>query len=503
MTKAHHPTKKQERVLHVDSILTAVTDASSDDDSTSTAACSRQDSSCTTTTRSNFLTLPYTTALPLLVALDMVGVSLVVPLLSSRYYQLAGVTSAVQREWLSSIFSASQIVGGLVIGALADSRVLSRHFILLLSFFGSALAYAMITFPQGGLTAILVSRVLVGLVKQTMTVTTSILAHATEEKERATHMGRLNAGATVAWILGPSAGAYLFSHVGTYAPIYVSCSLFLLNCFIVLFCLPKEEEDDDHDNENDVDVDDDKKRTSQNNQSTSAIGRIRSNFQACFHSSNACLASTVVALLLFHWVSRTTSYKNISTYYEVQYGTEPHQRGYLQSYQSALSFVVQSSLIQPILHALGGEVNAACAASLLMAVATLAEWSLPLSFSQYLVLICPPMGISVAILAVSLKSVVSKAAPKASLSSVFATVDILQNVAVVTVPFYRTLLFRIMADDDNDVAGDPDPKQWLLSSGLHWMVATAALSYLLLKRNPCAASTNNNKEEGSSKIKTS
>lgn len=132
--------------------------------------------------------IPYTIALPLLVVMDMIGVSLVVPLLSSRYYQLAGVNSAVQREWLSSIFSASQIVGGLAIGALADSKVLSRHTILLLSFLGSAFAYAMIL--QGGLVAIVISRVTVGLVKQTMTVATSILAHSTEAHERASHMGR-------------------------------------------------------------------------------------------------------------------------------------------------------------------------------------------------------------------------------------------------------------------------------------------------------------------------
>ena len=128
--------------------------------------------------------IPYTIALPLMVMLDMVGVALVVPLLSSRYYQLAGVTSAVQREWLSSIFSASQIVGGLAIGALADSKVLSRHTILLMSFLGSAFAYAMITIQQGGLLAIVISRITVGLVKQTMTVTTSIVAHSTLEKER-------------------------------------------------------------------------------------------------------------------------------------------------------------------------------------------------------------------------------------------------------------------------------------------------------------------------------
>jgi MFS family permease len=108
--------------------------------------------------------------------------------LHSQYFQLAGVTSAVQREWLSSIFSASQIVGGLVMGALSDSNWISKHSILTISFLGSAFAYAMIV--QGGLAAVIVSRVTVGLVKQTMTVTSSMMAHATDEADRATHVGR-------------------------------------------------------------------------------------------------------------------------------------------------------------------------------------------------------------------------------------------------------------------------------------------------------------------------
>ena len=143
----------------------------------------------TTADKRKLLEIPYTIVLPLLVVLDMVGVSLVVPLLHSQYFQLAGVTSAVQREWLSSIFSASQIVGGLAMGALSDnSQLVSRHVILVISFVGSAFAYAMIL--EGGLFAIVISRVTVGLVKQTMTVTSSIMAHATPPQERATHVGR-------------------------------------------------------------------------------------------------------------------------------------------------------------------------------------------------------------------------------------------------------------------------------------------------------------------------
>lgn len=61
------------------------------------------------------------------------------------------------------------------------------------------------------LPALIVSRLIVGLVKQTMTVTTLIVTSVTSEETRAKHMGRLTAASTVAWIGDPSAGALIFS----------------------------------------------------------------------------------------------------------------------------------------------------------------------------------------------------------------------------------------------------------------------------------------------------
>jgi Major Facilitator Superfamily len=145
------------------------------------------------------LLLHPTISLPLLNMIDMFSVSLVVPLLF-QYYKHAGVTNANHREMLSSVFSISQILGGLILGAMADVGVIQRRSILFLSFLGSALAYSLIIF--GGLYALIFSRVLVGLVKQTMTVTTTLMARYTTNETRAKHMGRLSASSTAAWIVG-------------------------------------------------------------------------------------------------------------------------------------------------------------------------------------------------------------------------------------------------------------------------------------------------------------
>ena len=151
--------------------------------------------------------LPPAISLPILVFIDMFAVAQVVPLLF-QYYKNAGVVSATQRELLSSVFSASQIIGGVLLGALTDAKILGKKTLLYLSFGGSALAYLMITY--GGFTALILSRIIVGLVKQTMTVTTSMMTKCTTKENRTKHMGRLESSSTAAWILGPSTGGLLY-----------------------------------------------------------------------------------------------------------------------------------------------------------------------------------------------------------------------------------------------------------------------------------------------------
>lgn len=416
-----------------------------------------------------------TNVLCLLVMLDMFSVSLVVPLLH-QYYKSAGISSASQREMLSSLFSSSQIAGGLILGFLSDLGVLSRRNILFLSFLGSAVSYALIVI--GGLKKLILSRVLVGLVKQTMTVSTSLLAKYTTSDNRAVHMGRLQASTTVAWIVGPSVGALLFKHVDSTAPALAACGIFVINSILAALLLPRDDAivirvgNCAKNKEND-----EKKKSSSGGKFSSFFANLRS----CFSSPN--LATAVTSLLLLGWVQRTTSYANMASFYEEKYGVEPHQRGYISSYQQCLNFLVQSLFIKTLLNAAGGERRAAFFAASCVALATLIE--IHANFSVFACIVCPLVAASLGMLGLSLRSLVTQTAPKDSLGSVLAALDVLQNAASVTVPFYRTFLFGLvkrMGEVDTNAAmtGDPEPRLWLLSSFMHWAVFASILGFLLL-----------------------
>ena len=176
----------------------------------------------------------------------------------------------------------------------------------------------------------------------------------------------------------------------------------------------------------------------------------------------------------------------MGSYYEDMYGIEPHHRGYIQSYQRILGFIVQSAFIGPLLSYIGGERRGVCFACVFLAIATF--WEMQQSYLVFLVALAPVISVSTTLGTVSLRSLLTTVAPEESMYSVFAALDVLQNAAAVSVPFYRTVLFRILGGSSGNnhtaMEGDPDPVSWVFSSGIHWVIAAAALSYFLAPHQP-------------------
>jgi Arabinose efflux permease len=411
--------------------------------------------------------------LPVLNMLDMLSVSLVVPLLN-QYYKDSGVTSASLREFLNSLFSTSQILGSIVMGIFSDCGLLSRKHILYLSFLGSALSYTLLVY--GGIKAMVASRVIVGAVKQTNTISTAMLVSHTTSEERSRHIARLNAYSKGAFIIGPSVGGYLYKHIGPRAPALLAAILFLVNFIIASLLLPSD--DDIRPQPSECSHHHKNSKASNNSKFSSFIRNFKSSF------ATKDLGSVVICTLIYHWILRATSYASMASYYEEMFGIESHQRGYLTTYQTLVSFVFQTFLLQFMLRHIGGEYNAVCIAAGSIAIATTLE--LGANFYLFLIVICPVVGVANTTLQISLRSILTQVTPKESLGSVLAAMDVMQNAASVSVPFYRTVLFRIMecTTEENPHAamvGDPCPIMWLKSSILHWTLATLVMSHLLLR----------------------
>jgi MFS family permease len=357
--------------------------------------------------------------IPLLVFIDMLGVALVVPLLFAYYRETAHVTSSTTREYLQSIFAFSQIVGGVISATIIQtnssksnvSSSLQPRSLLLASFGGSLASYALLLMPGGNIYTIILSRVLVGVVKQTMTVCTSLITkytaaashhhHARHGRTRA--LGRMQAASTSAWVVGPTLGGILYQQFGLVAPGIVSCGLFALNIALALCYIPLEESppltearsvwngdhahgkgrtlrevdscnSSEHSSSSYSDADSveimreataataaefDDLRNGETT-ATSSIShlpmkqptKVWQNLSQCFMSPT--LSSLVLTQLLYTWVTRATNYSQLGQFYEDMYGVATYQRGYITSYMTVWALLIQSVGVKHVLHFFGG-----------------------------------------------------------------------------------------------------------------------------------------------------
>ncbi|CAM9537308.1 unnamed protein product, partial [Choristocarpus tenellus] len=291
----------------------------------------------------------------LLVFIDMLSVAIVVPLLSSYFKDLSISTELY--GLMSSAYSFAQILGGLVLGALSDN-FLSRRSVLLLSFLGSCLSYGLVGLSSS-LSMLLVGRVIVGLVKQTMNISTALISDYTTSVNRSGELSQLTAAATFSFIVGPSLGSFLYQRNRILPPMLAS-SLFLLNAVLALLLLPAEapavtpevrtetgeavgvvqsvEEKPEKDGPGGGGTI--TSASSGRGKSKQQLSNFTQNFRLSCKTGGACMR-ILAAKLLYGFLMRSLSSQNLVGYFEGRFQVESYALGYISSYQAILSLIVQ------------------------------------------------------------------------------------------------------------------------------------------------------------------
>ena len=120
-------------------------------------------------------------------------------------------------------------------GYLGD-RHLGRKRVLLLSFVGAGLSYSLVG-TADTLWLLALSRVVVGLTKQTTTCATALLTEISDESTRGATLGRLSSALTLAFALGQSVGGRLVGLYGRRAPCALASTLYALDIVLVQYML--------------------------------------------------------------------------------------------------------------------------------------------------------------------------------------------------------------------------------------------------------------------------
>jgi MFS family permease len=137
---------------------------------------------------------------------------------------------------LETTYGIGQIVGATILGRLSDTR--GRKFVLLISFLGSAIGYAM-TAAATAPWHLVASRLPVGLAKQTVAAARSILADCVPRHELTGMSARLTSFFAVGYAIGPYVGGALGKHYGDELPAFLAAAIFLALIPLTVFFLPE------------------------------------------------------------------------------------------------------------------------------------------------------------------------------------------------------------------------------------------------------------------------
>jgi predicted MFS family arabinose efflux permease len=175
--------------------------------------------------------------------LDVTAVGLVVPLLAT--YSRALGAGPQFTGLLQATYGLSQLVGSNMLGGLSDT--VGRRRLLQLSALGGMLGYSCLALslpdgiagPNGSLAMLLLSRLPIGLLKQSLTVARALVVDTTRPAERMRPMAALGGVTGIGFVIGPGVGGALSKKLGLHAPPMLAAALFMLAQLVVSLGLPE------------------------------------------------------------------------------------------------------------------------------------------------------------------------------------------------------------------------------------------------------------------------
>ena len=174
----------------------------------------------------------------LVVFIDMMGVSIIIPVMPALIRSLSDVTLSQAAEiggYLFVAYATMQLIFAPILGALSDR--FGRRPVLLVALTGLAADYLIMAFAPS-LVWLFVGRFLAGIMGATWPVANACAADVSTKGTRAANFGILAAAAGVGFVLGPALGGAL-SVFGVRAPFFAAAGLILIAAVYGALVLPE------------------------------------------------------------------------------------------------------------------------------------------------------------------------------------------------------------------------------------------------------------------------
>lgn len=258
----------------------------------------------------------------------MIGFAIVLPLLP--FYALELKATPFEVGLLISSFSVAQLLFSPVWGWVSDRY--GRRPVLLIGLASAALAYVVFAFASS-LWLLLLSRLVQGAGGGTTAVTQAYVADTVAPKRRAQALGWLSAATAVGIMIGPVLGSAA-SHLGQAAPGLLASLLCVLNIGFAWKWLPESKPPQEH--AADVPA------------KPSVIESVRRIVQK--HESSVLRLIIIYAIGMLGFTAMTSA---LTLYLQADFAFTEGNIGYVFLYMGAVSLVMRSLILGPIVSRFG------------------------------------------------------------------------------------------------------------------------------------------------------
>lgn len=352
-------------------------------------------------------------AILLVVFIDLLGFSLILPLLP--YYAKTFSASDTQIGLLTASYAAAQLIGAPILGRLSDRY--GRRPILLISVAGNALGYVLLGLSQS-LVMLFAARILAGATAANISVAQAYISDVTDAKNRSKGLGMIGAAFGLGFIIGPAFGG-LLSRFGYAVPAFLSAALGAVNFLLVLWWLPE----------------------SITLERRAELLRQKAAMALSPTGLFAALRRPLVGPLLhtrFFFGMAFSLFQTIFTLYAIaRFNINAQNTGLILAYVGVLSVFTQGFFVGK-LTSLYPE-NRVILVSVIVLAAGLAGWSLATSVPM-LLLVMAPTSVSAGILNTVINSAISKSVPPVEVGGMLGLAASLEALTRVIAPSLGGLL---------------------------------------------------------------
>ncbi len=344
---------------------------------------------------------------------DMVGFMIVIPLLP--FYALDMRASPVVIGWIISAFSIAQLISAPIWGRVSDRY--GRRPAILIGLTASAIAYVVFGLATT-VWLLFVSRIVQGLGGGTIGVLHAYVSDMVRPEQRARALGWVSAATSAGVMIGPALGS-LAAHLGQRGPGFVAAGLCLINVFFAWKWLPES-----------------RPGTAQ------AAGTRR---PPVWHAVGQVLLHPGQKVPRLIWIyavgmlAFTSLTAVFSLFFEAEYAITARTIGYFFFYIGALSFVIRSFLLGPIVERIG-EGWAMRVGAMALAVGLVLYPLMP--SLKLVILVMPLVPIGTALLFPSTTSLMSRYSPEGEVGATMGTAQAFAGMARVAAPLMATFLFQ-------------------------------------------------------------